>query len=106
MAGCTRVDDEERRLLQRLETRVENLTQAMQKASLAEYVELVRNPRWMIYTNLIAGLARGLGTAVGFFLLGALVVYILQSSFVSHLPVIGRLIADLVRIVQYELKTR
>ncbi|MCL4425284.1 MAG: DUF5665 domain-containing protein [Firmicutes bacterium] len=76
----------------------------MEKMKLAEYVELLGNVPRLLYLNFISGVARGLGMAVGFTLLGALVIYILQRSFVRNLPVIGRFIADLIVIVQDHLK--
>lgn len=57
----------------------------------------------MIWLNFFAGLARGVGMAVGFSILGALVLYLLQGAFFRNLPIIGNYIADLVRIVQFHL---
>lgn len=93
-------------LLAELSRRTADLTLAVEKTSLAEYVELVRHPWWMIWTNFLAGVARGLGTAVGFTLLGALLIYFLKNSFIRGLPIIGGFLADLVEIVQLELRSR
>lgn len=97
---------EDRDLLATLSEKVADLALALEKSSLAEYVELVRRPWSMIWINFLAGMARGLGMAVGFTLLGALVVYLLKNSFVRGLPIIGGFLADLVEIVQIELRSR
>lgn len=89
---------------QQLTKKIEELAIYMEKMKLAEYVELLGNVPRLLYLNFISGVARGLGMAVGFTLLGALVIYILQRSFVRNLPVIGRFIADLIVIVQDHLK--
>jgi len=83
--------------------KLERLSADLESASLAEYVEMLRRPRRMLVVNLMAGMARGLGMAVGFTFLGALVVYILTRSFVANLPIIGNFIAELVWIVQQNL---
>lgn len=92
------------KVAQQLTKKIEELAIYMEKMKLAEYVELLGNVPRLLYLNFISGVARGLGMAVGFTLLGALVIYILQRSFVRNLPVIGRFIADLIVIVQDHLK--
>jgi len=54
----------------------------------------------MLVTNFMAGLARGLGMAVGFTLLGAMVIYLLQLLARHNVPFIGEFISDIVRIVR------
>ena len=93
-------------LLQRLAEKVADLTMAMEKMDLAEYLALVNRPARLMYINFIAGIARGFGFAVGFALLGAILVYLLKQMVVLNLPVIGDFIADLVEIVQYQIEAR
>lgn len=89
-----------------LAERVAALTEAIEKASLAEYIALARRPWRMVWLHFLAGIARGLGMAVGFTILGALVIYALQHVVVGNLPVIGSALADLVRLIQLELRAR
>lgn len=77
----------------------------LEEANLAAYVDLYRRPWRMLGLNFAAGLARGFGAAVGFTLLGAVVLYLLRDSFLTNLPLIGHFVADVVRIVQRELAT-
>lgn len=86
-----------------LAEKVEKLTRSMEKMKLSEYVKLLDRPWRLLYLNFVAGIARGFGMAIGFTLLGALVIYMLQRSFLSNLPIIGRIVAELVRIVQRQL---
>lgn len=91
------------KLLQALEERIKELSMNIEKMKLAEYVDLLDNPARLLYINFISGIARGLGIAVGFAILGAIMVLILQKLVALNLPVIGNFIADLVKIVQLQL---
>ncbi|MCK9217870.1 MAG: DUF5665 domain-containing protein [Firmicutes bacterium] len=73
------------------------------ESRLGEYVEMMSNSKEIIKRNFIAGLARGLGMAIGFTVLGALVLYILQKLVVLNLPFFGNFIAEIVKIVQDHL---
>lgn len=86
-----------------LAEKVEKLTRSMEKLKLSEYVKLLDRPWHLLYLNFVAGIARGFGMAIGFTVLGALVIYLLQRSFLVNLPVIGRIVAELVRVVQRQL---
>ncbi len=75
----------------------------LEKTKIAEYVDILNNKKRLIYINFIAGLSRGFGMAIGFTLLGAFFIYILQRIIALNLPVIGDVIAELVKIVQENL---
>lgn len=83
--------------------RIAKLTQAMEAVNLAEYVEMVRSPWRMAWINFLAGLARGVGMAIGFTILAAFVLYLLRQIAILNLPLIGNFIADIVEIVQEHL---
>ena len=87
-----------------LARRVESLALAMEKMKIAEYVEYINDTRRMLAVNFMAGVARGLGMAVGFTILGALVIYMLQKLVLLNLPLIGDFIASIVRLVDYSLQ--
>ncbi len=87
-------------LMKELNKKIEKLSQDMERFNLAEYLELLNNPRRFIWINFVGGLFRGLGIALGASILGALVLFMLQRLVVLNLPLIGDFIAELVRIVQ------
>lgn len=78
----------------------------MEKIKLAEYVELLNKPGRLLWLNFLAGVARGLGMAVGFTFLGAILIFSLRRMVALNLPVIGRFIAEVVFIVQEYLQER
>jgi len=86
-----------------LEKRVEDIALSLEKAKIAEYVDILNNKKRLIFINFISGVARGFGMAVGFTVLGALGIYILQNMISWNLPLIGDFIADIVKIVQENL---
>ncbi|OIQ62034.1 hypothetical protein MTCOM_08000 [Moorella thermoacetica] len=86
-----------------LADKVQQLITTIEKANVAEWVELYRRPGRLLYLNFAAGIARGLGIAVGFTILGAIVIYIIRELALLNLPVIGKLIAEIVRMVQQEV---
>lgn len=93
-------------LLQTLLKKLEGLTQSMEKANVAEFIELYRSPWRLMYLNFLSGLFRGFGLAVGFTAVGALFLYVLGRIAALNLPVVGEFIAEIARIVQEELARR
>ncbi|PKM90959.1 MAG: hypothetical protein CVU87_00110 [Firmicutes bacterium HGW-Firmicutes-12] len=89
---------------EKLEEKVQQLAVAMEKLKIAEYVEYLNNTRRLLITNFIAGLARGFGMAIGFTILGALVIWFLQKLVLLNLPLLGDFIAHLVKLVNYSLQ--
>jgi hypothetical protein len=94
------------KLLSELFQKIDNLSIEIEKLNLTEYLEILRNPKRLLYVNFLGGIARGLGTAVGFTFLGALVIYILQRLMLLNLPIIGTFIADVIKIVQKQLAVK
>ncbi|WP_245926323.1 DUF5665 domain-containing protein [Sulfoacidibacillus thermotolerans] len=84
---------------------VERLSDYFERVNFGAYVSLLQKPWRLIYLNFIGGLARGIGIGLGFTLLAALLIVIMQHLAVLNLPLIGSYIADVVRIVQAELHT-
>ncbi len=95
---------EQRQLQQRLIIRLARLSQDLEKYNLGEYMNLLNNPRRYILVNFTGGIVRGLGFGLGATLLAALLIYIMQRLVVLNLPLIGDFIAELVRIVNEQLK--
>lgn len=94
---------ENNRIMRLLLYRIAKLSRDMERFNLAEYISLVNNPRRFLTINFLGGVARGLGFALGATILGALVLYFLQRMVVLNLPLIGDLIAELIKIVQQHL---
>jgi len=79
---------------------VEKLVRHLEALRIAEYVELLQRPQRLLFLNFIAGISRGLGIAIGATVVFALMLEFLRRLIVLNIPVIGSIIADIVRIVE------
>lgn len=86
-----------------IESRVEKIALMLEKAKIGDYVNIMTKPKTLLLNNFIGGLARGFGTAIGFTILGAVVIYLLRQSVLLNLPIIGGFVAEIVKIVQDHL---
>lgn len=89
--------------MEKMVQKLDEISLAMEKLGIAEYVEMLSNPRRLFFINFWSGVIRGFGMAIGFTLLAALVIYALQQLVVLNTPLIGDFIADIVNIVQNQL---
>ncbi|WP_407946378.1 DUF5665 domain-containing protein [Paenibacillus alkaliterrae] len=90
--------------LSKLDQRLQGIAADMERTQIAEYVDLLNRPRTLIWRNLLAGTARGVGIAIGFTFFAATILYVLRILGALNLPIIGDYIADIVRIVQIQLE--
>lgn len=77
---------------------------SMERLRLAEYVRYVDDRKRLFWTSFFSGVARGVGMAVGFTILGAVLVLILQDLARHNLPLIGDALAQIVSVVQKRLE--
>ncbi|QJC52477.1 hypothetical protein HGI30_13510 [Paenibacillus albicereus] len=87
-----------------LQDRLEKIAADLERSQMAEYVDLLNRPWKLIRRNLVAGVSRGVGYAIGIAFFTTAILYLLQALGQLNLPIIGDYIADLVRIVQIQLE--
>lgn len=87
----------------KLNAQIDRLLYSLERMQLEEYLKYVEDKRRLFWVNFWSGVARGLGTAVGFTVLGAVVIVILQNVVVDNIPLIGDFLAEVMRIVQERL---
>ncbi|MDQ8738942.1 DUF5665 domain-containing protein [Paenibacillus sp. LHD-38] len=90
--------------LSSLDKRLQKIAADLEHTQIAEYVNLLNRPRTLIWKNVLAGTARGVGIAIGFTFFAATILYVLRILGALNLPIIGDYIADIVRIVQIQLE--
>ncbi len=83
--------------------KIDEIALYLEKTKITEYVDLINNRKRLLYVNFIQGLARGFGMAIGFTILGALILYFLQQLIKLNIPLIGDFITEIVKIVQENL---
>lgn len=87
----------------RLNRQVDRLLGSLERMQLEEYLNYVRDWKRLLWVNFVAGLARGLGMAIGFTILGAAAVVLLQRIVVDNIPWIGDFLAEVIRMAQQKL---
>ncbi|MBE5799293.1 MAG: hypothetical protein E7321_05005 [Clostridiales bacterium] len=85
--------------------RCERLAQRMEMLHLAAFLRYVHDWKKRLLFDFLSGIVRGVGFSIGFSVLGALLLYLLRNMAMSNLPVIGRFVAEIVRIVENNLGT-
>ncbi len=94
----------EKREMYVLADKIGQIADKLERNQLQEYLHLVNNKKKLLLINFLSGLAKGFGTVIGFTILAAVVLYILQNMI--SLPIIGDFIADIIEIVQSNLAQR
>lgn len=75
------------------------LSEILEKMRLADYIAYLNRPGKLLLMNFAVGTVRGLGAAIGATVLAGLAVMLLKWLGFLDLPLIGGIIAELVRIV-------
>ena len=83
-----------------LDERMERIIDAAERMKLAEYVRYQSDRKRRLRDAFLEGVLRGLGFMVGFSMLGALVIYLLQGLALQNLPLIGDYVAKVVMLVE------
>lgn len=86
--------------LEKLVARLDKLSVILERMNLNEYIAYLSSPKRMIWRSLLLGIARGVGSAIGFTILGAAVFILLKNLADQNLPVIGDFIARILELVE------
>jgi hypothetical protein len=94
------------KLLKSIHRQVHKVAENIDRTQIADYVQLMNSPKKLVWTNMLAGLSRGVGFAIGFTIFATTILYLLRALGALNLPIVGGYIADIVRHVQYQLEGR
>lgn len=86
--------------LEHLIARLESVLRMVERSGVEELMVYRKDFKKTLRHTFLMGIARGLGTAIGITILGAVVLYILQRIAKANLPFIGDAIAEIMRIVE------
>ena len=86
-----------------LEERIDRLLLSMERAGFSEYMEYLADKRRLFFRAFISGVARGFGLAIGFTVLGAAVIALLQRLLLDSMPNISAFLADMIRIIRAKI---
>jgi hypothetical protein len=91
-------------LLSKIKEKVTDIAAQIERTQIADYVQLLNHPRRLIWTNLLTGIARGVGIALGFTVFATTIVYILRIIGALNIPIVGDYITEIVKHVQFQLQ--
>ena len=77
----------------------ERTVHTLSESGLDDFIQYLRSPFRIIWSNLLAGIFRGLGLAIGATVVLALLT-MLMVNYLSHLPFIGDFFAQAGHIIQ------
>lgn len=72
----------------------------LEKSKLNSYVEMMGKPWRWFFLNIWGGIGRGIGMAIGFTILGAVLFLVLQQIVMWNLPIISNFIAEILDMVE------
>lgn len=96
--------EQQSELIAKLNEQLQALSFNMEKSQIADYILLLQRPRRLIFFNLLSGISRGIGIAIGVTVFTSTIVYVLQLIGALNIPIIGGYIADIVKHVTRELE--
>ena len=82
------------------EERAARLMRELERLEMEDYLIYVRSGQRRFWANLWLGMVRGFGSALGFAVLSALMVFWLQWLIHYNIPLIGDFLAEVVWIVR------
>ena len=83
-----------------LEYKLDKLNNILQKNNVLELSNLLGNTKKIILRNFFAGISRGIGIGIGFTILTAILIYLLQKIVRLNIPIIGQYISDIAEIIE------
>lgn len=89
--------------LKKLENKIDDLIRKLEVKEINKFVELMQSTHKMFWRAFILGIGRGLGTAIGFSILGAIIICLLKELVTLNIPKIGTLISDIIRATENSL---
>lgn len=82
------------------DTQLEKVARHIEKMRLGEYIEMMNRPGRIIYMNLLAGIARGVGLTVGATLVIAILFKILSALISMNIPYLTEMLQEVVQIIK------
>ena len=90
---------EEKELIKRLD----KINYTLSQNNILELIELLGNRKKFFFRNFWSGIIKGIGTGIGFTILTAILLVVLQKIVALNLPVISEYILDIIEIVKIKM---
>lgn len=88
------------KLEERILEQLYKLNYTLNKNKIIDLAELAGNTKKFLIRNFTSGIVKGMGIGIGFSIITAIIIYLLQKIIKLNIPVISEYISDIVEIVQ------
>ena len=79
---------------------LKSLNYMFNKNRILDLIEITGNTKKFLLRNFTSGIIKGMGVGIGFSIITAIIIYLLQKIIKLNIPVISKYISDIVKIVQ------
>lgn len=86
--------------LKLIEKKLNTILKKIENRTIIENNEVKYEFKNTLWKYFVIGISKGVGIAIGFTLLGAVIIYFLQKLVMLNLPVIGAFVRDIMNIVE------
>lgn len=97
---CYKHNGDKRNLEEKLLIQLNKLNYTLNKNKVLDLVELAGNSKRYLVRNFMSGILKGIGIGIGFSIITAIIIYLMQKIIKLNIPVISRYISDIVEIVE------
>ncbi len=91
-------------MFKKITGKIDELNKNLENTRLYDLLALLESKKEIFIRNLISGIGKGLGIGIGFYLITATLIYILQYIVRLNIPIIGKYISDIIDIVNINKK--
>lgn len=88
----------------RLEKKIDKLLKIFSRKEFVDFLEIMIDTKKIFWRSFIMGIAKGIGAAIGFSVLGAIIIYLLKCLVTLNIPIIGQLLSDIIKATEESMK--
>lgn len=89
-----------KKLEEQLLKQLYKLNYTLGKNKIIDLTELAGNTKNFLIRNFTSGIVKGMGIGIGFSIITAIIIYVLQKLVKLNIPVISQYISDIINIVE------
>ncbi len=91
-------------MFKKLSQNIDKLNKILEEKNMQELIYILGNKREIVKRNLYAGISRGVGIGIGVTIITAILIILLQRIVTLNIPIIGEYIAQIVEIVERNMR--